>query len=271
MSRRTSKPAVAPAATAHTDPHGSTPPPVSPLLGAVATAAPPDGMMSRGARLPQSAAIPAPVDPPIAAPAIAVPAVAPELELAGEVRRLVLAGRAGEARELYGDVVARHQRRAWRLACYYLRDTAEADEAVQDAFVKAFSHLPTYDPGRSFEVWLTRILVNSCLDRVKARKRRLRWVVGLSDAGPGFEPPAAPVARDAQASQETVVLRRERARALLTAVRQLPNRQRTVIMLSHFDGRSTREVSEMTGLSESTVRVHLFRGLRRLRGLVTRS
>jgi RNA polymerase sigma-70 factor (ECF subfamily) len=106
---------------------------------------------------------------------------------------------------------------------------------------------------------------------VKARKRRLRWVVGLSDAGPGFEPPSAPVARDAQASQETVVLRRERARALLEAVRQLPNRQRTVIMLSHFDGRSTREVSEMTGLSESTVRVHLFRGLRRLRGLVTRS
>jgi len=195
----------------------------------------------------------------------------PNLELAGEVRRLVLAGRAGEARELYGEVVGRHQRRAWRLACYYLRDTAEADEAVQDAFVKAFSHLLTYDPARSFEVWLTRILVNSCLDRVKARKRRLRWVIGLGDAGPGFEPPAAPPSRDAQASQEVVVLRRERAKALLTAVRQLPNRQRTVIMLSHFDGRSTREVSQMTGLSESTVRVHLFRGLRRLRGLVTRS
>ena len=74
----------------------------------------------------------------------------PSLELAGEVRRLLLAGRAGEARELYGDVVGRHQRRAWRLACYYLRDTAEADEAVQDAFVKAFSHLsPTTRPGPS--------------------------------------------------------------------------------------------------------------------------
>jgi RNA polymerase sigma factor (sigma-70 family) len=228
------------------------------------------------ATMPKAARLAVPVSAAID-PAVAVtpdPVRAPEtlgLELAGEVRRLLLAGRAGEARELYGDLVGRHQRRAWRLACYYLRDTAEADEAVQDAFVKAFAHLATYDPARSFEVWLTRILVNSCLDRVKARKRRLRWVVGLGDAGPGFEPQASPPSRDAQASQEVVVLRRERARALLTAVRQLPNRQRTVIMLSHFDGRSTREVSEMTGLSESTVRVHLFRGLRRLRGLVTRS
>ena len=224
--------------------------------------------MPKAARLAPAADI-APVA--IAADPAMSPVETPSLDLAGEVRRLLLAGRAGEARELYGDVVGRHQRRAWRLACYYLRDTAEADEAVQDAFVKAFSHLPTYDPARSFEVWLTRILVNSCLDRVKARKRRLRWVIGLGDAGPGFEPPATPPSRDAQASQETVVLRRERAKALLSAVRQLPNRQRTVIMLSHFDGRSTREVSAMTGLSESTVRVHLFRGLRRLRGLVTRS
>jgi RNA polymerase sigma-70 factor (ECF subfamily) len=190
---------------------------------------------------------------------------------ASAVKAMQAEGRHAEARERYAELVARHQRRAARIAFHYLRDGAESDEAVQDAFVKAFSHLPSYDPARSFEVWLTRILVNSCLDRVKARKRRLRWVVGLGDAGPGFEPPSAPPNRDSQGSQETVVLRRERARALLQAVRQLPNRQRTVIMLSHFDGRSTREVSEMTGLSESTVRVHLFRGLRRLRGLVTRS
>ena len=83
------------------------------------------------------------------------------------------------ARELYGELVRRHQRKATRIALYYLRESAEADEAVQDAFVKAYTHLRDFEYGRSFEVWFTRILVNSCLDRVKARGRRARWMIAV--------------------------------------------------------------------------------------------
>lgn len=73
-------------------------------------------------------------------------------------------------------------------------------------------------------------------------------------------------------SPEEVVLSAERRQQLMGAVAELPERQRMVFMLSHFDGRSSREVSAMTGLNESTVRVHLFRAIRRLRGLlVTRA
>ena len=71
-------------------------------------------------------------------------------------------------------------------------------------------------------------------------------------------------------SPEDALLQQERAQLLRAAIRELPNRQRTVVVLSHLDGRTTREVSEATGLSESTVRVHLFRGLRRLRTLMSR-
>jgi len=201
-------------------------------------------------------------------PAVTIPHAEPDL--ASEIQALATAGRWNEARERYNDLVVRHQRRAVRLACYYLRDAAEADEAVQDAFVKAFSHLTSFDPARSFEVWFTRILVNSCLDRVKARKRRQRWQIALADTTGPIEPVSTPTPSGPHGSPETLMLRRERARQLLTAIQQLPTRQRSVIMLSHLDGRSTREVSVMTGLSESTVRVHLFRGLRRLRSLVSR-
>jgi RNA polymerase sigma factor (sigma-70 family) len=187
-------------------------------------------------------------------------------ELAAEIHLLVTAGRWNDARERYGDLVAQHQRRASRLAYYYLRDAAEADEAVQDAFVKAFSHFASYDRTRPFEIWFTRILVNACLDRVKARKRRLRWQVGLGDQSDERLVPEQPSVSD---SPEAALLQQERAQRLMEAIRELPNRQRTVVVLSHLDGRTTREVSEATGLSESTVRVHLFRGLRRLRSLMT--
>ena len=82
-----------------------------------------------------------------------------------------------EARERFGELVAIHQRRASRIAYQYLRDAAEADEAVQDAFVKVFSHITSYREAWPFEVWFTRILINGCLDRRKARARRDRWFV----------------------------------------------------------------------------------------------
>ena len=94
-------------------------------------------------------------------------------------------GRHAEARERYAELVARHQRRAARIAFHYLRDWAEADEAVQDAFVKAYSHLSTFREELPFEVWFTRILINGCLDRIKARTRRERWMVSMPDGGPG--------------------------------------------------------------------------------------
>src|SRR5918996_4578501 len=104
---------------------------------------------------------------------------------ASAVKALQAEGRQAEARERYAELVGRHQRRAGRIAFHYLRDAAEADEAVQDAFVKAYLHLSTFREELPFEVWFTRILINGCLDRIKARTRRERWVVSMPDGGTG--------------------------------------------------------------------------------------
>src|SRR6059058_5314625 len=104
-------------------------------------------------------------------------APAEDSKLAVEIRTLVERGEMDEARERFGELVAMHQRRASRIAFQYLRDTAEADEAVQDAFVKVFTHIGSYREAWPFEVWFTRILINGCLDRRKARHRRDRWFV----------------------------------------------------------------------------------------------
>lgn len=186
---------------------------------------------------------------------------------ASAVKAAQAEGRHADARERYAELVGRHQRRASRIAFHYVRDAAEADEAVQDAFVKAFAHLQTFREELPFEVWFTRILINGCLDRIKARTRRERWVTSMPD-GPGGERDFAERTPAGGPSPEDQLLARERARRVADALAKLPDRQRTVFMLSHYEGCSSKEVSAITGLNESTVRVHLFRAIRKLRVLL---
>jgi RNA polymerase sigma-70 factor (ECF subfamily) len=188
-------------------------------------------------------------------------------EASGEARRvkaLILGGQLDEGRDAFAGLVTRHQRAASRLALYLLRDAAEADEAVQDTFVKVFTHIGSYREDLPFDAWFTRILVNTCRDRQKARRRRDRWQVGGFDGSADGTPLVNAAATDAPSPEEQV-LREERRRMIARAIDALPQRQREVFLLCHADGRSSRDVGGLTGLNESTVRVHLFRAIRKLR------
>src|SRR6516162_9220608 len=188
-------------------------------------------------------------------------------QLAVEIRALVEQGDLETARHRFEGLVETHQRRALRIAFQYLRDAAEADEAVQDAFVKVFSHIKTYREAWPFEVWFTRILINGCLDRRKSRARRDRWFASSEESSPADEARPA-LYGTAALDPEARLLARERRSRLAAAIDRLDGRQRTVFMLCHFGDCTPREVSAMTGLNESTVRVHLFRAARKLRGLL---
>jgi RNA polymerase sigma-70 factor (ECF subfamily) len=198
---------------------------------------------------------------PLAAP------VSKDTRLAVEIRQLVERGDVDQARDLFTGLVEVHQRRASRIAYQYLRDPSEADEAVQDAFVKVFAHISSYREAWPFEVWFTRILINGCLDRRKARARRERWLVPAEEASAADEYRAS-VAGPPDASPEARLLSRERREKIAAAIDRLDGRQRTVFMLCHYGDWTPREVSAMTGLNESTVRVHLFRAARKLRALL---
>jgi RNA polymerase sigma-70 factor (ECF subfamily) len=155
-----------------------------------------------------------------------------------------------------------HQRRASRIAYQYLRDAADADEAVQDAFVKVFSHITSYR-----ESVAVRGLVHA---------HPHQWLPGSAQGSP----PARPLVRGRRGHErrrsrrggkrrlrdpEHRLLARERRASIAAAIDRLDGRQRTVFMLCHYGDCTPREVSAMTGLNESTVRVHLFRAARKLR------
>lgn len=189
----------------------------------------------------------------------------PASTLAAEIKGLVEAGDRDTARERFGALVALMQRRAVRIAFQYLRDAADADEAVQDAFVKVFLHIDQYRRELPFDVWFTRILVNSALDRLKARGRQQRWISHSADEANGRPVENIPAL---EASHERRLLAKERWEQVTKAVASLPDRQRLVFTLCHVDERTPAEISAATGMSQATVRVHLFRALRKLRGVL---
>ena len=217
----------------------------------------------------RGSALPAPVDGAGGETSLAAQAAprAAEAEsmLAAQVQDLLAEGNDHAARDLFAQIVSRQQRRASRIAWHYLRDVAEADEAVQDAFVKAYTHIKSFQRNLSFEVWLTRILINGCLDRQKARTRRSRWMTAVADAGRRDQDTIERATRPSDRSPEAQLIAREWRDQVTAAVNKLPDRQRLVFMLCHYSDHSTRDVAEMTGLNESTVRVHLFRAIRKLR------
>lgn len=190
----------------------------------------------------------------------------PTSVLAAEIKSLVVTGNREAARDRFGGLVALLQRRALRIAYHYLRDAADADEAVQDAFIKVFLHIEQYREDLAFDSWFMRILVNACLDRLKSRSREQRWIAtpldDLHDQHPVDQ------AAGTAPSTEHELLVRERWQQVLKAVATLPDRQRLVFTLSHLDERTAGEISEATGMSPATVRVHLFRVIRKLRGML---
>lgn len=183
--------------------------------------------------------------------------------VAADVKGLIEAGRRDEAAERFGDLVTLWQRRAVRLACYYLGNAADADEAVQDAFVKVYAHMTSFRVDQPFDAWFTRILVNTCLDRLKSRRRTPGaspadvLAADALDAVPSHEP-----------SPERRLLAESSWREVAEAVRALPERQRDVFLLCHIDEASPRDAAESLGMNAATLRVHLFRALRRLRGVL---
>jgi RNA polymerase sigma-70 factor (ECF subfamily) len=178
------------------------------------------------------------------------------------LRTLVAAGRMPEAHDALETLMALCQRRALRLAYHYLGDAADADEVVQDAFVKAFHHIGQFDPSRPFLQWFLRIVVNAALDCARSRRRH---VDGRLWSREDAESHAIDAVASGEADAERQLLAAERWAAVRSTVDALPDRQRLVFTLSQIDGQSPSDIAHTTGMSAATVRVHLFRALRRVR------
>ena len=159
--------------------------------------------------------------------------------------------RAGDE-EAFARLVETYQTAIYNLCYRMLGEAGEAEDAAQESFLRAYSQLSTYDPGRSFKTWLFSIASHYCIDRL--RKRRLTWL-SLDDD----ELPPHPALQEPTPGPEEVTVSREQTAAIQALLRQLAPEDRAVLVMRYWYDLSYEEIAEATRTTVSAVKSRLHR------------
>lgn len=167
--------------------------------------------------------------------------------------------RGGET-ALFEILMRRYNQRLFRMARAILRDDAEAEDVMQQAYVNAYTHLGQFEERARFGTWLTRIAVNEALARLRRRGQREEV-----DAMPEWDEKAMDALTSRALNPEERALSGELRGILEAAFEAIPEIYRSVFMLREVEGLTTAEAAECLGLSEDAVktRLHRARGLLR--------
>jgi RNA polymerase sigma-70 factor (ECF subfamily) len=158
--------------------------------------------------------------------------------------------RAGD-RAAFSSLVETYRAPVYNLTYRLLGNVVEAEDAAQEAFIRAYTRLHTYDPARKFSSWLLAIASHYCIDML--RKRRIQ-TLPLDEL-----PPRAELAMHPRTQPEQVVIRQQHASAVQTLLNVLSPTYRTPVILRYWYDISYREIAEAMGVSENAVKTRLYR------------
>ena len=150
-------------------------------------------------------------------------------------------------------LVERHSRAVFRLAFRMTGNEQDAEDMVQETFLRAFKQLHRFDGRASFGTWLYRIAANCSLDLIRARRVR-------REQQPGLEATASP-----EPSPERVTRGKQLASLLDQALDQLSEAERTAFVLRHFEGCTIEEIAKILGVRNSAAKHSVFRAVQKLR------
>ena len=175
---------------------------------------------------------------------------------ADDERQLIFQAQQGDARS-FRTLVERYMKQAYNLAYSYLSNHDEADDVVQESFVRAYRALHGFRGEAQFPTWLFRIVINVSLNHLSSRKKKDEREVRIADD-------QMQVSAHGDPTGTTADVREHIERAL----HELPSMQRAVVIMRHLNGLSTKQVSGILNCSEGTVKTHLYRGLKRMKSLL---
>jgi len=159
-------------------------------------------------------------------------------------------------REAFGALMRVHTGAIYSFACRFLPTKEDVDDVVQEVFLKAFRHLPRFDPSRNrFRSWLFRITATTSIDLLKKQKTATKYARQLSRAEAAFSEPAGLAERFYHNSQE-----------LKASLQSLPERERQTVVLFYYHDLTHREIADALRIPLGTVKSRLRSAVNRLRG-----
>lgn len=161
------------------------------------------------------------------------------------------------------EIMRQHNRRLYRAAWGILRDEQEAEDALQDCYLKAFAALPGFRGEASLTTWLTRIAINEALMRRRKRRSQVAAIGNVVPLRPD-EAPTGDSAQDPAPSPEAAAMRAQLRPYLEAAIGGLPEDQRAVFVLRALEELSVEETAQVLDLNPQTVRTRFLRARRRL-------
>lgn len=168
---------------------------------------------------------------------------------------------------VFADLMRRHNRRLYRLARTVLRQAQEAEDALQDAYLKAYRSIGEFRGESSLSTWLCRLLLNECLARLRRQERRQNI---LPIMGSPTEQIMSAVSDDALERPDREAARAQMRDLLERKVDELPESFRVIFVLRSVEDLSVEETARCLGLPETTVRTRHFRARSLLRESLTR-
>lgn len=166
--------------------------------------------------------------------------------------------------EAYRVLVERHSRSLFRLAYRMTGNEQDAEDVVQETFLRAYKQLNRYESRASFSTWIYRIAANASLDLLRSRRRRQEMVVQDREEGETamdvIDHVAAP---DPQ--PDRLVFSGQVQERVAEAMNELSQQERTAFVLRHFEGQSIEEIGTALGLNTNAAKHSIFRAVQKLR------
>lgn len=167
--------------------------------------------------------------------------------------------RAGNA-DAYRVLVERHSRSVFRLAFRMTGNQQDAEDLVQETFLRAFRQIRRFDGRARFGTWLNRIAANCSLDLIRARKRRQEQQTAVDDEGLEI---AAAASDDP--TPDRIAFSRELRQLLGPALNLLSPTERTAFVLRHYEGMCIEEIGKVLGVQAGAAKHSVFRAVQKLR------